>query len=76
VDRDPAGSVAIHRLGDGDIPSRSLHEPVLECERSQRGILVPCCRSLSTCFCGATERNGVRGLEIVPGSRATLPEPD
>ena len=40
--------------------------------RSQRGILVPCCRSLSPSFSGATKRNGVRGLATVPGSRATL----
>src|SRR6267378_125959 len=69
VDRNPARSVAVRCLGDGDIPSWTFHEPVLECQRCQRGILVPCCRSLSTGFCGATEWNGVRGLEIVPGSR-------
>ena len=53
-----ARSVAICCLGDGDIPSWSFHKPVLECNRGQHGILVPCRRSLSPGFCPATEWSG------------------
>jgi hypothetical protein len=61
-----ARSVAVYCLYDGDIPSRPFHKPVLECNRGQHGILVPCRRSLSPGFCAATERSGAR--------RRTLPQ--
>jgi hypothetical protein len=61
-----ARSVAAYCLGDGDIPSRPFHKPVLECNRGQHSILVPCRRSLSPGLCAATERSGAR--------RRTLPQ--